>query len=156
MSNKRVSYRETIQMESPTYLVKSPNKRNRYHFKVTPLSSALIEDIESGRINDAMDPAKRNAVLVEKHGLEHTIADNILCFAPEHIGPNLLIDSSGGKIVAENQGYCISGFQWITSEGILAEELIRGVALHLLDYSVWRVNLYDCVQNMTSITVKSC
>ncbi|KAJ3272907.1 Elongation factor 2 [Terramyces sp. JEL0728] len=130
-----VQYRETVTAESNIVcLSKSPNKHNRIFMKAFPLTEEVALEIDSGKINAKDDFKARAKVLAEEHGWDVTDARRIWCFGPETTGPNLLVDTTKGvQYLNEIKDSCVSGFQWCSKEGPMAEEIMRGIRFNILD-----------------------
>lgn len=137
-SDPVVSYRETVSAESDRVcLSKSPNKHNRLFFKACPLSEELAVAIDKGEIAARQDVKDRAKILAEQFGWDATDARKIWCFGPEGTGPNVLVDvSKGVQYLNEIKDSCVAGFEWATKEGVLCDELMRGVRFNILDVTL--------------------
>lgn len=138
VSDPVVSYRETVSEESEiTCLAKSPNKHNRLYMKAVPMPEGLPEDIDKGDVT-ARDEAKARArYLSDKYEYDVTEARKIWCFGPDGTGPNMLIDCTKGvQYLNEIKDSVVAGFQWATKEGVLAEEVLRGVRFNIYDVTL--------------------
>ena len=102
-----------------------------------PLDRSLINDIENGTITPNMDQNERSLILTEKHGWDMNETFNILDFGPDHNGANILIDSSSSiQNIDDVRDYLETAFQWVTSEGALADEKTLGIKYTILDISL--------------------
>lgn len=147
-SNPVVNYRETVKAESSIVaLSKSPNKHNRLYVKAMPIGEELTKAIEEGKINARDDYKIRARMLADEFGWDVTDARKIWCFGPETTGPNLLVDvTKSVQYLNEIKDSCIAAFQWVTKEGVCAEENMRGIRFNILDAVVCRnlSNLMFC------------
>jgi elongation factor 2 len=137
-SDPVVGYRETVRaISSMTALSKSQNKHNRLYVTAQPLEDELTTAIESGKVGARDDFKARARILADEYGWDVTDARKIWCFGPEGTGPNLLVDvTKGVQYLNEIKDHCVSGFQWATKEGVLAEEPMRGIRFNVLDVTV--------------------
>jgi elongation factor 2 len=135
-----VTHRETIIAESrQTAFTKTTNKHNKFFMRASPLEDGLAEAIESGRISSKQDPKERSRMLVEEFGWDLTATKKIWAFGPHDSGPNILIDSTRSVDGLGNiQDAIVAAFQWVTLEGVLASENLRGVRIELLDAEIHR------------------
>ncbi|KAI1611398.1 elongation factor 2 [Exophiala viscosa] len=138
ISDPVVSYRETVGGDSSmTALSKSPNKHNRLYVIASPLGEEVSKDIEGGKINPRDDFKARARVLADDHGWDVTDARKIWGFGPDTTGPNLLVDQTKAvQYLNEIKDSFVSGFQWATREGPLAEEPLRGVRFNIMDVTL--------------------
>ncbi|KAI9337211.1 P-loop containing nucleoside triphosphate hydrolase protein [Obelidium mucronatum] len=130
-----VQFRETVQAESSIVaLSKSPNKHNRIFMKALPMVEELSADIEAGKVNPKDDFKVRARILADEYEWDVTDARKIWCFGPETTGANLLVDvTKGVQYLNEIKDSCVSGFQWATKEGCLADENMRSIRFNILD-----------------------
>lgn len=134
-SDPVVPYKETVTaVSSQTCLSKSPNKHNKLYLTAEPLKDDLTLDIENGVIR-AQDDVKVTArTLIDKYEWEQADARKLWSFGPENNGPNILVDkSSAVQYLHEIKDNMESAFQWVTKEGVLAEECMRGIRFNILD-----------------------
>lgn len=138
ISDPVVSYRETVTDESSmTCLSKSPNKHNRLFCKAMAFPEGVAEAIDDGDIGPRDEVKARARLLVEKYQFPPDEARKIWCFGPEGTGPNFFCDATKGvQYLNEIKDHCVSGFQWASKEGPLAEEVCRGLMLRLLDVTL--------------------
>jgi len=135
ISEPVVSFRETVSASSDQdCLSKSPNKHNRLYCRAEPFPEGLAEAIENGKITARDDPKTRGRVLADDFGWDVTDARKIWCFGPEGTGPNVVVDiTKGVQYLAEIKDSIVAGFQWVTKEGAIAEENMRGIRFNLID-----------------------
>ena len=138
ISDPIVQYRETVGKQSSMQaLSKSPNKHNRLYVMAAPMSEELSKDIEAGRINPRDDLKARARILADDHGWDVTDARKIWCFGPETTGANLLVDQTKAvQYLNEIKDSVVSGFQWATKEGPIAEEPMRSVRFNIMDVTL--------------------
>lgn len=138
VSEPVVSYRETVFKESSiTCMSKSPNKHNRLYCHAVPLADGLAEDIDNGVIKLKDDPKSRARYLAEKYEWDVTDARKIWAFGPETTGPNLLVDiTKGVQYLNEIKDSVVAGFQWVTKEGAICEENMRGIRFNIMDVTL--------------------
>jgi len=137
-SDPVVSYRETLsELSSQTCLSKSPNKHNRLYMKGEPLPDGLSEAIDKGLVTARDDFKTRAKYLQNEFEMDQNDGRRIWCFGPEGTGPNLLIDQTKGvQYLNEIKDSCAAAFAWVTKEGILAEENMRGTRYNILDVTL--------------------
>jgi elongation factor 2 len=134
-SDPVVPYKETVTVQSSqTCLSKSPNKHNKLYLVAEPLKEELTNDIDNGiiRANDDFKLIARQ--LIDKYDWDQHDARKLWTFGPENNGPNLLVDQTKAvQYLNEIKDSMDSAFQWVTKEGVLAEETMRGIRFNILD-----------------------
>jgi elongation factor 2 len=134
-SDPVVPYKETVTVtSSQTCLAKSPNKHNKLYLVADPLKEELTIDIENGviRANDDLKVTARS--LIDKYEWDQHDARKLWTFGPDNTGPNLLVDQTKAvQYLNEIRDSMESAFQWVTREGVLAEETMRGIRFNILD-----------------------
>jgi len=138
VSEPVVSFRETVTAESNIMcLSKSPNKHNRLYVKAAPLEEGLPEEIDSGTVSNRDDPKVRARVLAEKYNWDVTEARKIWSFGPNTNGPNVLVDvTKGVQYLNEIKDSMIAALQWVTKEGVYAQENMRGIRFNVHDVTL--------------------
>jgi elongation factor 2 len=138
ISDPVVQFRETVGgTSSMTALSKSPNKHNRLYVIAEPLGEDVSKDIEAGKINPRDDFKARARVLADDHGWDVTDARKIWAFGPDTTGANLLVDQTKAvQYLSEIKDSVVSGFQWATREGPVAEEPMRSVRFNIMDVTL--------------------
>jgi len=138
ISEPVVAFNETVLIESNIMcLSKSPNKHNRLYCKAAPLAEGLAEAITAGKINPGDDVKVRARTLADDFGMDITDARKIWAFGPNTNGPNLLVDvSKGVQYLNEIKDSVVAGFQWVTKEGVLCEEEMRGIRFNIHDVTL--------------------
>jgi len=135
VSEPVVSFRETvIQESSEVCLSKSPNKHNRLYVTARPLEDGLAERIDNGKITPKDEPKARARTLAEEFGWDVTEARKIWCFGPNTNGPNVVVDCTKGvQYLNEIKDSVVAAFQWVTKEGVLTQENMRGIRFNFMD-----------------------
>jgi elongation factor 2 len=138
ISDPVVAYRETVTSKSSmTALSKSPNKHNRLYMIAEPLDEELSKEIEAGRVSPRDDFKARARILADDHGWDVTDARKIWCFGPDTNGANLLVDQTKAvQYLNEIKDSVVSGFQWATREGPVAEEPMRSCRFNIMDVTL--------------------
>ena len=134
-SDPVVSYRETVsELSSQMCLSKSSSKLNRLYCKALPLAVGIAEQIDDGTIRSTCDIKTRARLLVDEYSWDPLEAKKIWAFGPEGTGPNLLVDCTKAvQNINEIRDSVVAGFQWGTQEGVLCNELCRGIQINLYD-----------------------
>jgi elongation factor 2 len=137
-SDPVVQYRETVGGDSSMVaLSKSPNKHNRLYVTASPLAEEVAKDIEAGKIGPRDDIKIRARLLADEHGWDVTDARKIWCFGPDTSGPNVLVDQTKAvQYLNEIKDSVVSGFQWATREGTIAEEPLRSTRFNIQDVTL--------------------
>lgn len=155
-SDAVVSYRETITSTAASVcLAKSQNKHNRVWVRATPLSEALVVDMESGELSQLGGGgdsgsggdvvSERARILCSKYGWERNEARRIWEFVAgsssgsgEQLGAgNVLVDCSVGvQNLQEIRDHIVSAFYRVIGQGPLANERVRGVRFDIVDAKV--------------------
>lgn len=138
ISEPVVSYRETVTEETQEECMsKSPNKHNRLYFKALPLGDELTLKIDNGDITPRDDFKARGRILADDYGWDVDIARKIWAFGPDVVGPNLLCDATKAvQYLSEIKDSVVAGFNWVTKEGVIAEENMRGICFQVLDVTM--------------------
>jgi elongation factor 2 len=133
-----VPYRETVTTKSSiTALSKSPNKHNRLYMIAEPLDEEVSLAIEAGTISPRDDFKIRARILADEHGWDVTDARKIWCFGPDTSGANLLVDQTKAvQYLNEIKDSVVSGFQWASREGPVAEEPMRSCRFNIMDVTL--------------------
>merc|ERR1712028_219438 len=133
-----VSYRETVTCESSqTCLAKSPNKHNRIYLVAEPFPDELAKEMEEGPCGPKADIKERAKLLKDKYEWDATEATRIWAWGPENEGANLVVDKTQGvQYLLEIKEHINSAFQWISKEGPLCEENMRGTRFNIMDVTL--------------------
>jgi elongation factor 2 len=98
------------------------------------MEDGLADAVESGKLKPRDDPKIRGRFLADEFGWDIVEARKIWAFGPEGTGPNLLVDTTKGvQYLNEIKDSVVAGFQWVTKEGVLCEEQMRGVRFNIHD-----------------------
>merc|ERR1712227_653997 len=137
-SDPVVSYREAVtELSEIMCLSKSPNKHNRLFMKAEPMGEELAAAIDKGEISSTQDPKERARKLADDYSWDINFARKIWCFGPDTSGPNTFVDNTVGvQYLNEIKDHVVSAFQWVTKEGALAEEPMRGIRFNLYDVTM--------------------
>jgi elongation factor 2 len=115
-------------------LSKSPNKHNRIYAVAVPMDEELQKEIDEGKINPRDDPKVRARHLQETYGWDVNDARKIWAFGPETNGPNTMVDvTKAVQYLNEIKDSMVAAFQWVTKEGTLADENMRGIRFNIQD-----------------------
>jgi elongation factor 2 len=135
ISEPVVSFRETVTADSSQVcLSKSPNKHNRLFMVATPLAEGLPEIIDNNEIGPRDDPKIRARRLADDFGWDVGEARKIWGFGPNTNGPNVMVDATKAvQYLNEIKDSVLAAFQWITKDGVLCSENMRGVRFNILD-----------------------
>jgi len=138
VSEPVVSFRETVTAaSSEVCLSKSPNKHNRLFVTASPLEEKLPEAIDDGTITSKEEPKSRARKLAEDFGWDVTEARKIWSFGPNTDGPNMLVDCTKGvQYLNEIKDSMVAALQWVTKEGVLTGENMRGIRFNLMDITL--------------------
>merc|ERR1719321_2177553 len=135
MADPVVSYRETVAGESnQTCLSKSPNKHNRLYVVADKIQEELCKEIEDGKCGR-----------------------KIWCYGPDTDGANLVVDETQGvQYLNEIKEHVNSGFQWVTKEGPLCEENMRGIRFNLKDVTLHTDSIHRGAGQLMPATRRVC
>jgi elongation factor 2 len=101
------------------------------------MSDELCQDIEDGKAGPKADPKERKKLLKEKYNWDENEALKIWCYGPETDGANVVVDQTTAvQYLLEIKEHVNSAFQWITKEGPLCEENMRGVRFNIMDVTL--------------------
>jgi len=133
-----VSYRETVTCTSTMQcLSKSPNKHNRIFAVAETLPEGFSEFIDEGKLDQIKDAKDKAKALEEKFGMEQSDTRKIWCFGPDGTGPNIMVDATVAvQYLNEIKESVVSGFNWATREGPLADEPVRGIKIKIQDVTL--------------------
>jgi elongation factor 2 len=101
------------------------------------LDEEVSQAIESGQIGPRDDFKARARILADEYGWDVTDARKIWCFGPDTTGANLLVDQTKAvQYLNEIKDSVVSGFQWATKEGPVAEEPMRSIRFNIMDVTL--------------------
>jgi len=144
ISEPVVSFRETVTKKSyETAMSKSPNKHNRLYVEAAPLcedldeANKLASAIENGKVSPKDDPKNRGRVLADEYGWDINDARKIWSFGPNTDGANLCVDTTKGvQYLNEIKDSVVAGLQWVSKEGVLTAENMRGIRFNVMDVTL--------------------
>ncbi|KAM5508658.1 translation elongation factor 2 [Microsporum canis] len=138
ISDPVVAYRETVGSESSMVaLSKSQNKHNRLYVTAQPLGEEVSLAIEAGKISPRDDIKTRARLLADEYEWDVTDARKIWCFGPDTSGANVLVDQTKAvQYLNEIKDSFVSGFQWASREGPVAEEPMRAIRFNIQDVTL--------------------
>ena len=137
-SDPFVVYKETIQAKSnQVCMARSPNKHNCLYVTAEPFAECLSEPIKNANISPMSEPDQRAKILQEDFNWDQDHTNNIWAFGPGDSFANVIVDATkGAKYMNEIKDSIVSGFQWVTTEGCLSGENMRGVKFNIIDASL--------------------
>jgi elongation factor 2 len=133
-----VGYRETVTKESRMMMLsKSPNKHNRIFCKAEPMEEGIAEDIDEGCLKQTDDPKTKAKFFTEKYNWDKSAALKIWSFGPDGMGPNMVVDDTKGvQYLNEIKDSVVAAHQWVTKEGVLCDEVMRGIKVCIYDVTL--------------------
>lgn len=128
-----VTYRETVGKDSPVAEGKTPNKHNRFYFKVEPLEPEVRELIKSGSLHEGR--VKKKDLEMRDKLKEHAGWDTDTASSVKHIyNGNVFLDATRGIVqLPECIELVLDGFQQVMDAGPLAREPCFGIKVTLTD-----------------------
>merc|ERR1712217_672182 len=157
ISDPVVSYRETVTELSKTALAKSPNKHNRLYITAEPMVEELSQAIEAGPAGPKAEMKERAKLLRDKFDWDDAQARKIWCWGPETDGANVVVDTTVAiQYLAEIKEHVNSGFQWVTKEGPLCEENMRGIRFNLTDVTLHTDSIHRGAGQIMPPTRRAC
>ncbi|MBI3034639.1 elongation factor EF-2 [Candidatus Woesearchaeota archaeon] len=127
-----VVYRETITKPGPEVEGKSPNKHNKFYFKVEPLEDEIYNMIKEGKISE-MRVKKKDEDLwnaLEEAGMESKISRRVR----DIFNGNLLIDMTRGIVhLGEVIDMVMDAFEDVMTFGPLGREPCTKIKVLLMD-----------------------
>lgn len=158
MSDPVVSYRETVSnTSSQTCLSKSPNKHNRLYIVAEPMDEELCAAIEAGPAGPKSDPKERAKLYREKFDWDENSARKIWAWGPETEGANVVVDATQGvQYMNEIKEHVASAFQWLTKEGPLCDENMRGIRFNIVDVTMHADSIHRGAGQIMPPTRRCC
>jgi len=127
-----VVYREAIIKESSEVEGKSPNKHNKFYFKVEPLSKEIIESMKKKELPEMRIKKKDNALWdkLQVLGMDAKVARKVR----DIYKGNMLVDMTRGIVhIGEIIEMVMDTFEDVMSAGPLAREPCINVKVMLMD-----------------------
>ncbi len=127
-----VVYRETVDKTGGPFEGKSPNKHNRFYFKVERLPEGVVQAILDGKVPDGSKIKDKKAVMatLEEAGLSHDEARGLVSIH----GTNIMLDMTKGiQYLDETMELLIESFNESLDKGPLANERVYGLKVSLMD-----------------------
>jgi elongation factor 2 len=136
-SSLRYTFNETVtRKQDHVAMAKAPNKLTRCYMLCEPMDEQLVLDIENNIISAEQDENIRADYLKEHYNWNPTQARKIWCFGPDNSGPNMIVDCTKNvQDLNEVKASVVAGFQWMSKEGVLIEENMRGARFNIVDYT---------------------
>lgn len=107
---------------------------NRLVAEASPLSTEFVTELEKGLLDHVKDPKALGKKLETDFGWDQTSARKVWAFGPETQPANVVVDLTKGiQYMNEVKDSVVSGFQFVSNTGVLAEEKLRGVRFNILD-----------------------
>lgn len=127
-----VVYRETITKPSQEVEGKSPNKHNKFYFKVAPIESAYYDLLKKGDIPSVRFKKKETEYWqkLEAAGMESKVSRKVRAV----FEGNMLFDMTRGIVhIGEVIDMVLDAFQDVMTYGPIAREPCTKVAVYLMD-----------------------
>ena len=128
-----VVYREAINKPSPEAEGKSPNKHNKFYFKVEPLTDAIYDAMKKGDLPENLRLKKKDPTIRDnlvKCGMESKMAVKVKAF----FEGNMFVDETRGQVhMNEVIEMILDMFEDVMMKGSLAKEPSIKVKVSLTD-----------------------
>jgi elongation factor 2 len=153
-----VSFRETVTGESSQIcLSKSANKHNRVFAQAEPLPEGMAEAVDEGKVVVIKDFKEKAKFLNENFGLPVEEGRKIWAFGPDGTGPNIITDATTAvQYLNEVKESIVSGFQWATRAGPMADEPMRAVKFKVLDVTLHADSIHRGMGQIMPTARKVC
>lgn len=153
-----VSFRETMtELSSQICLSKSANKHNRIYAQGEPLPDGMAEAIDEGKVIVIKDFKEKAKYLNEHFDLPIDEGRKIWAFGPDGTGPNIILDATTAvQYLNEVKESIISGFQWATRAGPLADEPMRACKFKILDVTLHADSIHRGMGQIMPVARKVC
>lgn len=133
----QVSYFESI-LDSfeDTSMSKSANKHNKIYMTIDPLDEDITTAIKNGELI-SNDPKARVEMFKNKFGSSDDWVKRILCYSPDDVGPNVIVDESKGvQNLHEVKEFLKMGLDLLVKDGPVIGEPLQGLKLNLKDLTL--------------------
>ncbi|KAI5132383.1 elongation factor 2 [Nematocida ausubeli] len=133
----QVSYFESISSQVTNIAMsKSANKHNKVYMVIEPLAEDVVTAIKDGELI-ANDPKVRVEMFKNKFGSADDWVKRVLCYCPDDVGPNVIVDSSKGvQNLHEVKEFLKMGLDAAVKEGPVIGEPLQGLRLDLMDLTL--------------------
>ncbi|KAI5189710.1 elongation factor 2 [Nematocida minor] len=133
----QVSYFESIsQSVTSIAMSKSANKHNKVYMVIEPLGEEITAAIKDGELI-SNDPKARVELFKNKFGAADEWVKRVLCYSPDDVGPNVIVDSSKGvQNLHEVKEFLKMGLDSAVKEGPVIGEPLQGLRLDLMDLTL--------------------
>ncbi len=131
-SDPIVVYRETVDKTGGPFEGKSPNKHNKFYFKVEPLSEEVLQLIRDNRLPQGAKFKDKKTIieLLQNAGFSREEARGLEMVD----GMNIMTDVTKGiQYLDETMELLMDSFKEVTARGPLANERVYGVKMSLVD-----------------------
>jgi len=136
-----VVFRETITKTSNEHEGKSPNKHNKFYFKVEPLEQQLRDGIKAGEIPELRVKKKMPELwtVLEKYGMDTRTSRKV----KQIYNGNMLIDETRGQVhMGEVIELIMDMFEDVMGAGPRAREPCFGVKVMIMDMNLHEDNIH--------------
>lgn len=153
-----VSFRETVtELSSQICLSKSANKHNRIYAQAAPMPEGLAEAIDDGKVTIIKDYKEKAKYMNEEFGLPVDEGRKIWAFGPDGTGPNIIYDATTAvQYLNEVKESIVSGFQWATRAGPMADEPMRAIKFSVLDVTLHADSIHRGMGQIMPVARKVC
>ena len=131
-SDPIVVYRETVERTGGPFEGKSPNKHNRFYFKVEPLEESVVSLIKEGVLPQGSKFKDKRAIVeqLQNAGIDRDTARGITSV----MGENIMFDVTKGiQYLDETMELLLESFKEIVERGPLANEGMTHLKASLVD-----------------------
>lgn len=138
-----VPYRETVKETGEECKSKSANKHNKLFALAKPLNPDFVSDCDSGLLSASTDKQDLAKIMINQYGFDKKEVTSLWSFGPNFEDANLFIDSTEScNYLKEIKDSCITSFEQVCLNGVLADEPLKGVAFELKDAMVHSDNAH--------------
>lgn len=124
-----VQYVESASAVGEVCLAKSGNKHNRLFVQASPISDALVTDLEDGTIGMAVDEVARTQALISDHGWERSTARKVIATSEGCV----VVNGTVGMDLSPILDMVLQAFKEVSRDGALCGEQLRGVLFTITD-----------------------
>merc|ERR1719198_2367616 len=101
------------------------------------MTDELRAAIEDGKAGPKAEAKERAKLFRDKFDWDEAAALKIWCYGPETEGANVVVDKTTAvQYLLEIKEHVNSAFQWVTKEGPLCEENMRGIRFNIMDVTL--------------------